>query len=363
MIKSLRLGSFKRFEDLSVRTTRLTVLTGLNGSGKSTVLQGLLLAQAAALSEGDTVPLEPSNGLDLGYASDIVNINAPSSQLRIQLNADESTTWVFDSGPAGEGENPYLHVVSRPVETPYPIGDARGGFTYLRAERLGPRTSLPTSPTQPGDAVVGEDGRFVAHALAVGARREVPIGRRHPEAPEIASLTVQSELWLSDLVGRTQLEAALVPRTGLATLRLRSPGRFGEWMLPTNTGFGLSYSLPVVVAGMLAPVGGVLIVDSPEAHLHPAAQSAMGGFLAMVAGAGVQVLVETHSEHVLNGMRKSVALADGLQPDEVTIAYFGESPTPSLLSIDQKGRLSAWPEGFFDQSDRDLGALTRARRS
>ena len=88
-------------------------------------------------------------------------------------------------------------------------------------------------------------------------------------------------------------------------------------------GFGLSYSLPVVVAGLVAPQrDALLIVENPEAHLHPAGQSRMGTFLATVAATGVQVLAEAHSDHVLNGIRRAIGEHGVLQPADALVHFF-----------------------------------------
>jgi predicted ATPase len=363
MIDAIDIFAFKCFPTLSLDLGQLTVLTGLNASGKSTVVQSLLLAHQASLGDGTAVPLVDGSGLDLGHAHDVLNVNADGNEIGVTLMAGgERHVWTFDTGPAGDTDVPYLQVIRRPPSPPPPIGSRGNAFTFLGAERLGPRTSYPTAPSRPNDAVVGEDGRFVAHALAVRERHEVAEGRRHPDAGNVLTLRPQAEAWLSQLVGPTQLEASLVPNTSLATLRIRRPGRMTEWMIPTNTGFGVSYSLPVVVAGLLAPHESLLIVDSPEAHLHPAAQSAMAGFLAEVAASGVQVIIETHSDHVLNGIRTAAAVRGAIDPASIRIAFFAHDPEPARLSITDRGAVSQWPSGFFDQFEVDLGELARMRR-
>lgn len=361
MIHSIELTAFKKFAEVRLQLSPLTVLTGLNATGKSSIVQALLLAHQASLSAGTTVALWAWPDRDLGQASDLLNVNATDSLITVVLESNGRHIWQFDTGPPGEDDVPYLKIRARPEVPPSPFGSMGSEFTYLSAERLGPRTSHPTSPSHPDDAVLGEDGRFVAHALAVRSRADVDPGRRHPKAGEITTLQAQVEAWLGNLVGPTQLEASLVPRTSIATLKVRTPGRTGEWMLPTNTGFGISYCLPVVVAGLLAPRGGLLVVDSPEAHLHPAAQSAMGVFLATIAASGVQVIVETHSDHVLNGIRKSVSVRDIIESDLVKIIFFGHVGPPTVLSLSDRGNLSEWPSGFFDQYEADLGEITRAR--
>ncbi|MCK4517426.1 DUF3696 domain-containing protein, partial [Candidatus Babeliales bacterium] len=136
-------------------------------------------------------------------------------------------------------------------------------------------------------------------------------------------------------------------------------GDIGDWRRPSNIGYGLTYAFPVIISGLLAKPKQILIIDSPEVHLHPLGQSQMGQFLAKVAAAGVQVIIETHSDHVINGIRLSVKNKDIL-PEKVAIHFFNHQDTiPRAISplIDSQGNLSEWPEGFCDQSEKDYAQL------
>ena len=108
-------------------------------------------------------------------------------------------------------------------------------------------------------------------------------------------------------------------------------------------------------------------MENPEAHLHPAGQSKIGGFLARIAADGVQVFLETHSDHVLNGIR--VAVAEGsaaLSTEEAAIHFFRaedeDGPDRQSIELKRTGQLSAWPVGFFDQVQVDLAALVSKQR-
>src|SRR5262249_586706 len=147
-------------------------------------------------------------------------------------------------------------------------------------------------------------------------------------------------------------------QTSLMRLGFRV-GQSQDWHRPANVGYGLTYVFPLLVAGLCARKRQLLIIDSPEAHLHPRGQSRIGQFLAQASSAGPQLVIETHSDHVLNGVR--LALRDGaVAPSDVGIHFFnsrnsektGENPVTSV-SVDHRGNLSDWPEGFFDQTDRD----------
>ena len=172
---------------------------------------------------------------------------------------------------------------------------------------------------------------------------------------------------MGKIVRPTQIDAQWFPETSVTRLRFKSPGLRTEWTRAPNTGFGISYALPVIVAALRATVGGLLLVENPEAHLHPAGQSAIGGFLAQVAGDGVQVFIETHSDHVLNGIRVSVAEGTATLREEQAVIYFFRGVNDAgaavqSMKLRRTGQLTDWPAGFFDQTQIDLAALAAQRR-
>ncbi|WP_337661673.1 AAA family ATPase [Serratia marcescens] len=132
---------------------------------------------------------------------------------------------------------------------------------------------------------------------------------------------------------------------------------------PSNVGFGLTYLLPVIVACLSASKEDILLIENPEAHLHPRGQAAMGELLCRVASSGVQVIVETHSDHVLNGVRVFIKEHTELLMNEKTSCLFFESHAESSTLkiskpvIDKHGRLNNWPVGFFDEWDIALDKL------
>lgn len=355
MISRLRIRNFKRFLDQTFLFAPLTVLTGLNSSGKSTVVQSLLLAYQARLGVSRIVPLNCEPGLRLGQPTDVLATDAPTSRIQFDMTLNGAHGhWEFETQFEGAESASHLVCIK---SSDIPISP-----TYLGAERMGPRTSQAislTSTSRDEDTVIlGDDGRFVAHALAVHGRRDVPMGLLNPGQTRVTTLLSQTEAWMAELVGPVQFDPHLVPRTDLATLHVRSSAAT-DWLLPTNVGFGITYALPIIVAGLTVRSEGVLIVDSPEAHLHPAAQSAVGRFLARVSGCGVQVLVETHSDHVLNGIRRAI-VDEVVRSSDVTVHFLGEQ-NPVTIGINDRGRPSVWPPGFFDQMEVDLRSITQPR--
>lgn len=146
---------------------------------------------------------------------------------------------------------------------------------------------------------------------------------------------------------------------------------------PQNVGFGISYVLPVLVALMTSVPEDIVIIENPEAHLHPRGQAEMGNLIARAAAYGVQVFVETHSDHVINGVR--VAVKKGIvKPEDVNIAFFerkdhdteAEDGTKHKeyyaevrnIKVDSKGSLSEYPEDFMDEWNNQLMRLMKPRK-
>ena len=162
------------------------------------------------------------------------------------------------------------------------------------------------------------------------------------------------------------VSAAESSETLTAQLKVENYYTKGDPTLATNIGFGISYVLPIILNGLIAAKGSYFIVENPEAHLHPSAQSKIGQFLAMVANAGVHVIVETHSDHVINGLQVAVAKKE-LDADLVAINFFNQAigsvqPEVESITLNEKGELSNWPKGFFDQTQIDFAELFKARK-
>jgi predicted ATPase len=142
---------------------------------------------------------------------------------------------------------------------------------------------------------------------------------------------------------------------------IRDPFHTKTSVRPTRIGFGLIYTLPIITAALALDKNGLLLVENPEAHLHPFSQSRIGVFLAMIAATGRQIFIETHSDHVLNGIRLAVRNKI-LPPENLLINFFERPMLESSTSITQirtsiDGRLKPWPKGFFDQIENDLSRL------
>jgi predicted ATPase len=367
MILDIHIKGFKRFADERLALGPLTVLTGLNGSGKSSLIQSIFLAREAATGRGSSLRLNGPFGLQLGTAVDVLNwVSEGPIEVTINDTVGGAAFWRF--GIPGE-DALYLDILASPETLPPAFRPIPRAFTFLSAERLGPRGASITSAVPDFDLEVGREGEYCAHVLSViGDRLPLHVERAHPlhDDPSPRLLKYEVEQWLSELSQPIEVTGERLQGSTVAELRYRLPG--GTWVRSTNMGFGLTYALPIILGGLIAEPGGLVIVENPEAHLHPAGQSRMGVFLAWLAGHGVQVIVETHSDHVLNGMRRAVAEHRYIDANSVAVHYFGGSIADSHgrvfepLSFTAGGSLSAWPSGFFDQYQIDVASLGQVRR-
>jgi len=370
MIHSLRLQNFKCFRDQSFDFGKLTLLSGLNGVGKSTVVQSLLLLRQSYLRN-----VLPSIGLilngdliQLGTAQDIYYEGASDQVLSFNLTftSGQSADWAFSYDSGAD----IIGLASAPVSDSIFKNERLFSdfFHCLLAERIGPRKSFDTSDYAVRQHhQIGVSGEFTVYYLSLFGARDIPNKElAHPKALSL-SLKNQVETWMREISPGVRLEITGYPEMDLVNLGYAFDLGAQEGVTPafrsTNVGFGITYTLPVLVALLSSPPNSLVILENPEAHLHPKGQFQIGELIARAAMCGVQIVVETHSDHILNGIR--VAVHDGiLSPENTKLYYLGRNEKHdqmqvevTTLKIDKNGRIDRWPEGFFDEWEKGLEKL------
>jgi len=363
MIEKLEVAGFKRFSEDKFALKPLTVLTGLNGSGKTSLIHSILLIHESIHGIGDNVVrLNGPFGLELGTAGDVVNWEA-SDRITLTLH-EQAAEFKWEFGWDAD-EAMYLIAKNSPSGNPSALMRKTNCFAYLSAERYGPRGSLKASPLPVDKLEVGAKGEYCAQVLETLGSKPALSTRHHPESKSTGPslLKYEVEKWLSECARPVEIDSIRSSGSTQYALNFRVPG--GIWVRATNMGFGVSYALPIILAGLTLEEGGLMIVENPEAHLHPAGQSRIGFFLAWLASRGVQVIVETHSDHVLNGIRRAIGEYKELPNTDAIVHFFSANEdTPALeLAFTPIGGVSHWPQGFFDQYQIDTAALGRIRRN
>lgn len=388
VLRSLEFSNLKCFSALHLELAPLTLFTGFNSAGKSTALHSLLLLTQGLSLDPDSEYLSPNGPIvRLGQPGDVLSSKAEERRIEIsvstmreqaswsftpvdtQLRLSEQRKALFDvEKVAYRRQNAKLRKwVGKMWKDPGTGAPSSGliyalkNIVFLNSER-GKISDVYPSPDNANItyADVGREGQYASWWYEWAADEEIDSARRHP-GKHVASLRRQMDAYLGDLFPGTRVMINKVEKTSLMRLGF-SIGAENDWRRPANVGYGLVYVFPILVAALLAKEGQILIIESPEAHLHPRAQSRMGEILARIATAGVQILVESHSDHILNGIR--LAVKKGVIPhSDVAVHFFSGADSDTghgvtSPAIDAEGNFDAWPEGFFDQSESDLAALT-----
>ncbi len=380
MISSLHLHNFKCFQDQRLDLSQLTLLTGLNGMGKSSVIQSLLLLRQSNerfdVSSGEFFSLFLNGDLThIGTAGDLLYEAANEEKIGISLSIIQNNElitvigeWAFNN----ESENVLQPTQWKPsnVDGLQKSSLFSTQFHYLNAERIGPRVAFAASGFNvQQNRRIGSKGEFAAHFLSLFRDEDIHILQlAHPNA-RTTQLLSQVEAWLSEISPGTRLEINAHPSMDLINLQIsfETGKQVSNPYRTTNVGFGLTYTLPILVAILSSRKDSLILIENPEAHLHPKGQARMGHLLALAASFGVQVIIETHSDHVLNGIRLAVHSGQ-LLPSDVTMHYFGrvekdDKVMANVVSpkIDANGRIDNWPDGFFDEWDKSLEQLLTPR--
>ncbi|MFM6013190.1 MAG: AAA family ATPase [Dolichospermum sp.] len=365
MLNSLTLKNFKPFENQSFSLKPLTLLTGLNSTGKSSVLQSLLLLRQSCLQDDllDRVGLVLNGDLvSIGTGQDVLFKRAKEDviTLEIGINNDIKGTWIFDYD--SQSDIMRISTLSIADAAVYDSGLFNDNFHYLKAERIAPRNYFQMSDFQVRQhQQIGSQGEFTAHFLAINEYKKIPHSQlSHPSA-QSDILKSQVEAWLGEISPGTRVDIEL--HSGMDVVNLQYSYEDNNFYRSTNVGFGITYTLPIIVAILSATSDTLILLENPEAHLHPRGQSKMGELIALAASCGIQIILETHSDHVLNGIRKAVRHKKR-EADKVQINYFERylkkgQPTTEIITprIYPDGGIDKWPDGFFDQAEKDLMEL------
>jgi predicted ATPase len=337
----------------------MTVLVGANGYGKSSTIQALLLFKQA-VDNASFVNLNGNYGLELGEVIDIINQNYSEPHIVLSLT---------NEGTKENSSECHFVIEDRDEELtlnctfPTEIKEERlkqKEFYYVSAERIGPRISQPLASME--FLSVGTKGERTAQVIATKGGLTKVDNNRIFQSSRNPNLDAQVNEWLSYIFPGVKISANI--ENSLLRASIKVSNTYSKSVHAPNMGFGVSFVLPIIVDGLVAKKGSFFIIENPEAHLHPAAQTAIGYFLATVAHAGVNVIVETHSDHVIDGIQLFV-VRNKEWHGHVTINNYGlntdsDEPLITPITLDENGDYSEWPDGFMDQTQKNYIERSKA---
>ena len=332
MIKEIQIQNFKCFQNLKkFELSKINLLTGINGRGKSSLLQSILLLSQSAnkLNFKDKLKLN-SKHIDLGNFEDIKNSETKHEEkIFIELNFDDlKASFNFSENENDsmsalvEGEiklsdsiemedfsrfsekfkQSIKDIIGEDLvdddddETMQKIdlkyihySDLISRVHYISADRLGPVKYVDKISFS--DFIsVGSKGEHTLNVLAIN---NLPlVHNKLYLGTDSKSVIQQTQEWLSYILEGAHIEIKGKDADSSVLYMLINNKNNSYKYKPTNVGLGYSYILPLIVSGLIAKEDEILIIENPEAHLHPRAQSRIAEFFSKVASCGVQVIIE-----------------------------------------------------------------------
>lgn len=356
MLNYIALENFKCFHEKNeLRLAPITVMYGKNGRGKSSVAQSLLLLAQTMAASNDISSLQlMGKYAELGTFADVVNVESDGSRFGITLHDDGETVEMCFKELANRPQMAAIDVlnvngVSRFTQKSNESTDETSDFKsvsatsdirtlqmlksvrFVSAGRLGPQNSVIRR-----DSLADDD-------LGINGENLINVLFRNG-----IDFLEDVENALSEILGGAALR--INPKDSERIELFMNSKDGSQTFRPANVGFGYSYVLPIIVAAKLAQTGSLLILENPEAHLHPAAQSRIMKFLIRIAKEKkLQIIIETHSDHIVNGMRIAMK-EDALQTRDAHVLYFSDDDKPvRMITCDENGTLSDYPDDFLDE--------------
>ncbi|EIC2297998.1 DUF3696 domain-containing protein [Vibrio cholerae] len=368
MISELNLYNFKSYKEVSFSFSNLTVFCGNNSVGKSTAIQAISVPLQSYFEHSVAL-----NGelVELGSLNDIHHRKAKDTNLKIELKVNSHPiSWGYHDIEEHEKESNKNLIALTPSSERVKdeLQEIVDTLQFLQADRYGPRNNYELAKSGGFHKDwLGTKGEFTSEFLSrsgrtqrlfVGAVKKsedaISDPRLHSQE-EQTSLVPQIDAWLKEISPGLSVTSKLFEEASTAVNVFEQNGN--RDLKPHNVGFGVSYALSIVTALLYTRRGGLIIIENPEAHLHPKGQSYLGRLIALTAQAGVQVIVETHSDHLLNGIRVVTRLSQDFDPKLFTLYYISQNEgcsSAEKITITKDGKLSDWPTGFFDQQAQDM---------
>ncbi|MDY4388100.1 AAA family ATPase [Pectobacterium aroidearum] len=347
MLTNISISNFKSLEDESLDLKPLTILTGTNSSGKSSVIQAIMLV----LKYSSTPNMYSMEELTryLNNFSAIRNKKVNAKEIKISIIDDTKTSEVVITPDviSGSGFMEYVYE---------PIGDNdKKELLYLNANRMGAQEQVAVTERRVGNA-----GEFLFSTF--DKIKSLPLSDCLVKFPDSKTIAYQLAEWMSFISGT---DSELITENSGEKIKVSFKIKDLEGSVsPFNLGAGMSYLSKVLIICLMAKKGDLILIENPEVQLHPKAQAQLGVFLTHIAKSGVQLIVETHCEHLINKIAYQVYDEAYLKQD--LIIHYKPSVDDNFISlrVDETGRYTdlnnkpaVFPKGFFDATLDDLRSM------
>ena len=345
MINNVSVAGLKSISELSMECKKLNIIAGVNSSGKSTILQAILVA---AQNRYGNIGL---NGkfISLGEFKDAKNFYISDRKIYIGILTASGDAVNLEITEEGIIRNDLFYFTEKGM-----IASKLPMIKYLSCNRIGAEDIYRKNFSDEKD--VGINGEYAIYCLDKYKSYNIP--EELVCDPKSYTLFSQVNYWLNYILGATITTEEVVGTDFVKCFYATSEGKL---IRPKNTGAGLSYLISVLVMCLLSDINDVIVIENPEIHLHPKAQSKVCEFLYFIAKSGRQLFVETHSDHIFNGVRAGIA-TQKMHAEDIAVNYFSiddetKCTNNSVIEFGKRGRILTYVEGLFDQFDIDLNRM------
>ena len=312
--------------------------------------------------------------VDLGCVEDVECQSCNDGILNIELSINDNSSLVFKFPYYEKDEDgkvkfdtfndtliPASH--SPNIETITQCSLFTNQFQYISAFRWGPQKTYErdTKVVQYQRQISQKNGQceYAVHFLSHYGKRMHCHSALLSDNEGDDTLETQTVKWMQTISPKVRIKIGEVGKDLILKYKFsREENTMTDDMYAINVGYGITYVLPIVIAILSAEPGALILIENPEAHIHPRAQAELMKLIMKAAKAGIQIIIETHSDHIMNGAL--VAIAQDSKNSDLVKAYFFErdehthTSVPRSLEILKDGRIVNPPKGFFDQIDIDM---------
>lgn len=359
MINYMQIENFKSIKKLALPLGNLNLFFGMNGMGKSSVIQTLLLLRQSFWENHKSgLDYLYTNGeaIKLGTGKDIFCQSGSSDLIRFYVQYNHGRKYdCYYRYDLEEPDSDQLIRVGTESKEDYSTPLFSEQFSYLGAEHLGPRKQYSVENWKRNGVIkLGAAGEYIVPFLALeGERIRVP-EELCLETGKTSRLIDQVSAWMEEISPGIRIAAELLPSLEKAKLAISYSGNrlVSDPFLPVNVGFGIPYALPLIVELLVSGEDSLLLIENPESHLHPKGQTMMARLISLAAEHGCQIICESHSDHVINGVRVAVKKGQ-ISNQKVGIFFFSKNEDQETkvddIYVDRKGNLSDYPLGLLDE--------------
>ncbi|MCI9442451.1 MAG: DUF3696 domain-containing protein [Ruminococcus sp.] len=355
MVSRILVDGYKSIDRIELELKGFTLLSGINSAGKSSVIQALLyMIQRLKLRDNGERGCEY---VDLGRFPDIKNNVKGNKKILFEIDTKDGAVTSKSGVTVTIGEGFSL----MELETELPE-DKRSYVTthhivYLPTDRIGVEKAYDLNTEKPQE--IGNHGEYTYSFLGMFGQEKIP-EEAFACKPETVGMSLNNQVnyWLEYLTG-FHIQTNIVSDIDQVVATYAN-AKSNRYYRARNVGTGVTYIATLLIAALSCKVDDALIIENPEIHLHPRAQSRLVEFLAYVSNLGLQVILETHSDHIYNGLRKCIK-KEKIMKDKAAIYFFELDETMQTrvydIKLNSQGAEENHPYGLFDQFDDDLDEL------